>query len=174
MITAKLLVPAGAPLHSSGSVALAPSPVNSAGKVPPSIACGLFRTNPDGSAEQRECAEQLDEVQRLKAILRKLLLLSQADAGQLPLSLETVNLVSQVRAMLDDIQMLAPGRKATLQGPAEISVRADKSRSRKIEGAGLGLSLAREIARAHGGDLVLVRSDEGGTTFDLSLAACRI
>ncbi len=33
--------------------------------------------------------------------------------------------------------------------------RADPSRSRRIDGVGLGLALAREIARAHRGDLVL-------------------
>lgn len=47
--------------------------------------------------------------------------------------------------------------------------RADKSRSREIEGSGLGLSIAREIARAHGGDLVLERSDEHGTSFRVVL-----
>jgi signal transduction histidine kinase len=47
--------------------------------------------------------------------------------------------------------------------------RGDRSRSRKIGGAGLGLSLAREIARAHGGDLVLERSDAALTVFKLTL-----
>jgi len=36
-------------------------------------------------------------------------------------------------------------------------------------GIGLGLSFAREVARAHGGDLTLLRSDAEGTTFRLSL-----
>lgn len=186
----------------------------------------------DDSAEQREYAEQLEELQRLKSILRKLLLLSQADAGQLPLSLERVNLADRVREAENDIALLAPGRKTRVETPAELCVqadadmlsqmidnlisnavkfgaadgvielaltekdghavltvsntglpipkpdqaklfdrffRADSSRSREIEGAGLGLSLAREMARAHGGDLVLAQSDEQRTTFALTL-----
>jgi signal transduction histidine kinase len=47
--------------------------------------------------------------------------------------------------------------------------RADQSRSRRIEGTGLGLSLAREIARAHGGDVVLVESTAEITRFRLTL-----
>lgn len=36
-------------------------------------------------------------------------------------------------------------------------------------GVGLGLAIARELARGHGGDLTLVKSDASGTTFRLSL-----
>jgi two-component system sensor histidine kinase GlrK len=36
-------------------------------------------------------------------------------------------------------------------------------------GIGLGLSFAREVARAHGGDLTVPRSDERGTVFRMSL-----
>lgn len=39
----------------------------------------------------------------------------------------------------------------------------------RAEGTGLGLLIARELARAHGGDVVLVRSDTAGTTFRLVL-----
>lgn len=40
-----------------------------------------------------------------------------------------------------------------------------------IPGYGLGLNLARELARLHGGDLILLASDEGWTEFELSLRA---
>jgi two-component system, OmpR family, heavy metal sensor histidine kinase CusS len=186
----------------------------------------------DGSAEQREYAEQLDEVQRLKVILGKLLLLSQADAGRLPLGREPVNLAELVRAGADDARMLAPDRKIGAESPQELPVtgdphllsqvienlvtnavkfgdregnidlalrseggaavltvsntgrpipaedqdkifdrfyRGDKARARDVDGAGLGLSLAREIARAHGGELILQRSEELATTFALTL-----
>ena len=191
-----------------------------------------LRRAPDGSPEQRECAEQLDEAQRLRAILRKLLLLSQADAGQLPLAHDQVNLADLARAAAEDVQMLAPDRKTTVQAPAELRVagdpdllnqaienltsnavkfgeangtivieavlrdghavltvsnsgnpipardhdriferfyRGDPARSRLTEGTGLGLNLAREIIRAHGGNLTLAQSDAQSTTFMLTL-----
>ena len=49
--------------------------------------------------------------------------------------------------------------------------RADPARSGRVEGTGLGLSLAREIIRAHGGDLSLEASDDGFTRFVLNLPA---
>ncbi|TAG95920.1 MAG: HAMP domain-containing protein [Oscillatoriales cyanobacterium] len=47
--------------------------------------------------------------------------------------------------------------------------RGDSSQTQKIEGSGLGLSLAREIARAHGGDIKLDAAILGQTAFILSL-----
>jgi two-component system, OmpR family, heavy metal sensor histidine kinase CusS len=49
--------------------------------------------------------------------------------------------------------------------------RADPSRSGRIDGTGLGLSLAREIIRAHGGDLSLEASDVHLTQFAVKLPA---
>ena len=47
--------------------------------------------------------------------------------------------------------------------------RAEASRSRETGGTGLGLGIARNIARAHGGDLVLRNRPEGGLEAILSL-----
>jgi len=47
--------------------------------------------------------------------------------------------------------------------------RGERSRNRETGGAGLGLSVARQAARAHGGDVVLIRRDEGGLTARLDL-----
>ncbi|MCX6878242.1 MAG: ATP-binding protein [Verrucomicrobia bacterium] len=47
--------------------------------------------------------------------------------------------------------------------------RVDVARQRQVEGLGLGLSLAREIVRAHGGELELQESRPGWTSFVLRM-----
>jgi signal transduction histidine kinase len=47
--------------------------------------------------------------------------------------------------------------------------RAHDSLSSGIQGSGLGLTLARQIARAHGGDVVFESRDGGGSCFSLRL-----
>ena len=49
--------------------------------------------------------------------------------------------------------------------------RANQARDRAVDGVGLGLSLAREIVRAHGGELALLSSASDDTTFVVTLPA---
>lgn len=187
-----------------------------------------------GSAEQQVFANLLEETQRLKAITRSLLLLAQADAGQLPLALEPIHLSAALSELIEDIETLAvdSGIKVSVHAESDLRVRADWSllrqavlnllhnalrynepngwitvrlaahdgqvelevcnsgpgippadqprlfdrffrtdavRSRHVDGVGLGLSLAREIVRAHHGNLTLKESQPGRTSFTLTV-----
>ncbi len=50
-------------------------------------------------------------------------------------------------------------------------VRLDEGRSRDAGGAGLGLAVARAIARSHGGDVVVAEPRHGGATLEVRLPA---
>jgi signal transduction histidine kinase len=47
--------------------------------------------------------------------------------------------------------------------------RAHDSLSSGIQGSGLGLTIARQIARAHGGDVVCEQREGGGSCFSLRI-----
>ena len=185
-----------------------------------------------GSQVQQSLSKLLDEVSRLSGIVRKLLLLSLADAGQMNLHRVEVDLSGLLIEMLEDIELLAPhleiqteiAEGLCVQGDRDLLIqvlqnlisnaikynlpngwiridasrqsatvsitisncskeipvsdrnrifdrfhRGDPARTRQVEGIGLGLSLAREIARSHGGDLTLVPTLSGQTAFTLAL-----
>jgi len=56
-----------------------------------------------------------------------------------------------------------------LQAVFEPFHRAEPSRNRQTGGAGLGLTVARQAARAHGGDVALTNRPEGGLMAELTL-----
>jgi len=188
-----------------------------------------------GSAEQQLFSNLLEETQRLKTVTRSLLLLAQADAGRLKLTLEPMDLSAELEAMLEDARVLAADRRLTFEphlqpdlrvagdrallhlalfnlinnaikynesdgrielrleserdktiftigntGPGiplgvqekvfERFYRADQPNNPRVDGIGLGLSLAREIVRAHGGELSLRENRAGWTCFRLELS----
>jgi len=51
--------------------------------------------------------------------------------------------------------------------------RVDKSRARAEGGSGLGLTIARQLARAHGGELSAANHPKGGAVFTLRLPVAR-
>ncbi|MCW5555457.1 MAG: HAMP domain-containing protein [Verrucomicrobiae bacterium] len=191
-----------------------------------------------GSPEQQLFSNLLEETQRLKVITRSLLLLAQADAGQLKLARQPVELSTELKAMIEDARVLAADSRLTLETQIEpqppvpadpallrtalfnlignaikynhpdgkVSLRlqampdsveftigntgpgippADQPkiferfyRTQRMErprgdGIGLGLSLAREIIRAHGGELTLKESRPGWTEFVVTLPTHR-
>jgi signal transduction histidine kinase len=73
-------------------------------------------------------------------------------------------------AVLIDIDDHGPGLKPEdLEGVFDPFRRVEPSRSRDTGGIGLGLTVARSIARAHGGDITLANRNEGGLRARVSL-----
>jgi heavy metal sensor kinase len=183
-------------------------------------------------ALEQGLANMLDEVRRLDSIVRKLLLLARADAGQLQIPMARVNLGPQLEELAEDIGLMDDSREVRLDIPAHLAVngdaellgqvlhnlvsnaikygtaggwialaarieghdwqidisnasegiaaehwdrlfdrfyRADQAHNRRVSGVGLGLSLARDIARAHGGALELADPGPGKVCFRLTL-----
>lgn len=189
-----------------------------------------------GSETQRTYSRLLDEIVHLRAIADKLLLLSQADAGRLPLRCERVDLSRVLADIIEDVHALGPeltveseiepnvfveadadliqrvlqnlaanavkfnrdggrvrlelrreGENAVLHiantGPVippadrerifERFYRTVQARESQAGGVGLGLSLAREIIRAHDGDIALVPRSDDLTEFVVRLPLAR-
>lgn len=195
-----------------------------------------LREAPENSTQQRILEDLMGESLRLKAIVQKLLLLSRADAGQLQLQLEPIDLTELIEELADDAAIMAPQLKidkelipnAWVQADGDLLrqalqnlssnaikyncedglirlrlsreadavkftiantgqpiapedrgkifdrfYRGDKSRGRRVDGVGLGLALAREIIRAHHGELALDLAAGDMTAFTVALPCGR-
>ena len=195
----------------------------------------LHAAEPDSEAQRNYC-RLLDEIARLRAIVDKLLLLSRADAGQLPLRRERVNLSRMLADIVEDVHVLGPALAVESEIEPDVHVEADphllqqvfqnlaanavkynreggrvrlelrrqgndavlrigntgpgipsaereriferfyrtaQARDSQAGGAGLGLSLGREILRAHEGDISLAPPRDDLTEFVVTLPLFR-
>lgn len=81
-----------------------------------------------------------------------------------------VSLTEQSGQIIIEIADNGPGIDVTLMDSMfEPFTRAESSRSRATGGSGLGLTIARAIARSHGGDVALENGSEGGLKAILTL-----
>lgn len=103
-----------------------------------------------------------DREQLRRALANLVLNALQAGARHVRVSAAQDGAVARIR-VADDGPGFEPGARERLFQPFVGSGRR--------EGTGLGLPIARDIARAHGGDLALVESGPQGTVFELTLPA---
>lgn len=78
---------------------------------------------------------------------------------------------AELRIVIEDDGPGIPPER--LEAIFEPFVRLEESRSRETGGVGLGLAIARSIARGHGGDVVLENLAEGGLRATLALPKAR-
>jgi signal transduction histidine kinase len=85
-------------------------------------------------AQRERLLSQIDEVQRLGKIVDGLSLLTKADAGQVPLALEPVQMDVLVREAVEDAQHLAQGHdiQVSLTACESLIVRGDRHRLRQV------------------------------------------
>jgi len=88
----------------------------------------------------------------------------QAGADRVRISIQAGQADRLTLTVADNGPGLAPRARENLFQPFAGSARAG--------GVGLGLAIAREVLRAHGGELRLVESDAAGTAFALDIPQC--
>lgn len=84
------------------------------------------------SAMQLELSGILDEVRRLSTISRKLLLLSQADAGQMKVFREPFDLSAALEDLVEDTRMLAPDLQVDSEIQPDLRIQADGALLRQV------------------------------------------
>jgi two-component system, OmpR family, heavy metal sensor histidine kinase CusS len=81
---------------------------------------------PMGSEEQQRASGLLEEVQRLKSIVQKLLILARADAGRLNLQLETTDLSALIEEAAEDACVIGPNLTIEKEITRGVLIKADR------------------------------------------------
>lgn len=132
----------------------------------------LATARPDGGRVEAEWINdipagtlaQVDAAQFGRALVNLGRNAVQAGADRVRLSARSGHAGALTLTIADNGPGLAPRARENLFQPFTGSARAG--------GIGLGLAIAREVLRAHGGDLRLVESDAEGTAFALDIPQC--
>lgn len=88
---------------------------------------GALQEAPDDSEQQRRLGMLLEETQRLHGITRRLLLLAQADAGQIKVRGQSIRLRELLAEMVEDFEMQSPSTRYTLVNGEDVTVSLDES-----------------------------------------------
>jgi heavy metal sensor kinase len=194
----------------------------------------LALTRTPSAAERERLVSQIDEYDRLTRLINQILTLARAEAGEISLARQPVDLAALGSDVVEQIEPVAAARGITLtchivpavsvegdagwlarlllilldnaikftpqggriavavssaNGMAQVSIadsgigiapeamprvferfyRADASRSRQTDGAGLGLALAKWIAESHAATIDVTSTPGGGSTFTVTL-----
>ncbi len=153
---------------------------------------GLLRRENLDSAIYDELSELHHQTYRLTGVIDDLLLLSRMDAGHLRIEFSPVNLSQLIEEWLDDLNALPDplGLDVKTHVPPALHISGERRYTSPVEmqphiferfsrgangeqvaGHGLGLNLARELMRLHGGELNLVSSNEEWTEFEVRFRA---
>lgn len=94
----------------------------------------LLRRSEPGSAEHEQLESLAGEIARLKSITQSLLLLSQADAGKLPIQRETYNLSADLARLVEDADALCAqaGLRCEHEMASNLQVNADRALMRQV------------------------------------------
>nr|WP_295837616.1 HAMP domain-containing sensor histidine kinase [uncultured Azospirillum sp.] len=155
-----------------GVLPLAPAPVDLHRLAEEAGAEVLATARPDGGRVEAEWINdipagtlaQVDAAQIGRALVNLGRNAVQAGADRVRLSAQTGRAGALTLTIADNGPGLAPRARENLFQPFAGSARAG--------GIGLGLAIAREVLRAHGGDLRLVESGAEGTAFALDIPQC--
>jgi len=132
----------------------------------------LATARPDGGRVEADWVDevpagtlaQVDAAQLGRALVNLGRNAVQAGADRVRISIQAGPANRLTLTVADNGPGLAPRARENLFQPFAGSARAG--------GVGLGLAIAREVLRAHGGELRLVESDAAGTAFALDIPQC--